>query len=55
MVVIARFYLRKKQTDVSDFAADPVNETTLYDDEALVAWSAIPLVLCSESKHIEYQ
>lgn len=53
MVVIARFYLRKRQTDLSEFAADPANEATLYDEETLVAWSAIPLVLCAESKCIE--
>ncbi|XP_056018546.1 uncharacterized protein LOC125668024 isoform X3 [Ostrea edulis] len=49
MVVIARFYLRKRQTDLSEFAADPANEATLYDEETLVAWSAIPLVLCAEN------
>ncbi|XP_062610172.1 uncharacterized protein LOC134271939 isoform X3 [Saccostrea cucullata] len=49
MVLIARFYLRKRQTDLSDFAADPTNEATLYDEETLAAWSAIPLVLCTEN------
>ncbi|XP_061197713.1 uncharacterized protein LOC133205832 isoform X2 [Saccostrea echinata] len=49
MVLIARFYLRKRQSDLSDFAADPTNEATLYDEETLAAWSAIPLVLCTEN------
>lgn len=50
MVLIARFYLRKRQSEPSGFEADQGNEATLYDKETLIAWTAIPLVLCTESK-----
>lgn len=50
MVLIARFYLRKRQSEPSGFEADQGNEATLYDEETLIAWTAIPLVLCTESK-----
>ena len=45
MVLVARFYLRKRQTDMDDFAPDQAQEATVYDEEALVAWTAVPLVL----------
>lgn len=50
MVVIARFYLKRRQKEVSDFETDQVNGT-LYDEETLVGWTAIPLVLCTESEY----
>ncbi|XP_052687547.1 uncharacterized protein LOC128166423 isoform X6 [Crassostrea angulata] len=49
MVLIARFYLRKRQSEPSGFEADQGNEATLYDEETLIAWTAIPLVLCTEN------
>nr|XP_022315189.1 uncharacterized protein LOC111119376 isoform X5 [Crassostrea virginica] len=51
MVVIARFYLKRRQKEVSDFETDQVNGT-LYDEETLVGWTAIPLVLCTENLSI---
>nr|XP_034314718.1 uncharacterized protein LOC105337942 isoform X5 [Crassostrea gigas] len=49
IVLIARFYLRKRQSEPSGFEADQGNEATLYDEETLIAWTAIPLVLCTEN------
>ncbi|KAJ8305994.1 hypothetical protein KUTeg_016539 [Tegillarca granosa] len=50
MVVIARFYLRKRQQDLLDdyVPGDQAQEATLYDEETLVAWAAIPLVLSND-------
>ena len=53
MVLIARFYLKKRQSDVDDFLQEPAAlEPTLYDEETLVAWATVPIVSCSESKRI---
>ncbi|KAK3090147.1 hypothetical protein FSP39_009490 [Pinctada imbricata] len=52
MVLIARFYLRKRQQDVDDFSADHTMEATVYDEETLVAWTAVPLVLATEALSI---
>lgn len=54
MVLIARFYLRKRQSEPSGFEADEGNEDTWNDEETLVAWTTIPLVLHTESKQEDY-
>lgn len=54
MVLIARFYLRKRQ-DVSVeevILQDQQQDVTLYDEETLVAWTAIPLVLSTEGNKL---
>ncbi|XP_033737089.1 uncharacterized protein LOC117325189 isoform X5 [Pecten maximus] len=50
MILMARFYLRKRQQDDSDdyLIQDNAQEATLYDNETLVAWGAIPIVLSSD-------
>lgn len=54
MVLIARFYLKKRtQDNLDDFMMPAVGasqEPSLYDEEACVAWAAIPLVHSTESK-----
>ncbi|XP_071116690.1 uncharacterized protein [Haliotis cracherodii] len=47
MILIARFYLRKKLGGyVDDLYLEPHSqEASLYDEEALIAWTAIPLVI----------
>ena len=54
MVLIARFYLKRRtQDNLDDFtmpAAGAAQEPSLYDDETCVAWAAIPLIHCTESK-----
>ena len=49
MVVIARFYLRRRPQDLTDeFVLPETIEPTLYDEETLVAWATVPLVLSSD-------
>ncbi|XP_076083618.1 uncharacterized protein LOC143054468 isoform X2 [Mytilus galloprovincialis] len=50
MILIARFYLRKRQDIVTDdiILHDQQNDATLYDEETLVAWTAVPLVMSTE-------
>ncbi|XP_052098307.1 uncharacterized protein LOC127733070 isoform X1 [Mytilus californianus] len=50
MVLIARFYLRKRQDIVTDdiILHDQQHDATLYDEETLVAWTAVPLVMSTE-------
>ena len=51
MLLIARFYLRKRverphlatMEDVAMATGD--NQTNMYDDETLVGWSVIPLLV----------
>lgn len=52
MVLIARFYLRKRQDTNYDESIihDHQQEATLYDEETLVAWTAVPLVMSNEGK-----
>uniref|UniRef100_A0A8W8LP49 Uncharacterized protein n=1 Tax=Magallana gigas TaxID=29159 RepID=A0A8W8LP49_MAGGI len=52
MVLIARFYLRKRQSEPSGFEADEGNEDTWNDEETLVAWTTIPLVLHTENLNV---
>lgn len=54
MILIARFYLRKRQDIVTDdiILHDQQHDATLYDEETLVAWTAVPLVMSTEGKHI---
>lgn len=49
MILIARFYLKKQsQEGFEDYFLEPLaQENTLYDEETMVAWSVIPLVLCA--------
>ncbi|XP_052774398.1 uncharacterized protein LOC128212988 isoform X3 [Mya arenaria] len=52
MVLIARFYLKKRQSDMMDEFMMPEQggqEPTLYDEETCVAWAALPLVNCDQS------
>ncbi|KAL3869337.1 hypothetical protein ACJMK2_042031 [Sinanodonta woodiana] len=51
MVLIARLYLKKQEQPQDDFMLPEsvVQDPTLYDDENLVAWAALPLVTCSDS------
>lgn len=54
MVLIARFYLRKRQ-DVSVeevILQDQQQDVTLYDEETLAAWTAIPLVMSTEGNKL---
>ncbi|XP_071144774.1 uncharacterized protein [Mytilus edulis] len=50
MILIARFYLRKRQDIVTDdiILHDQQHDATLYDEETLVAWTAVPLVMSTE-------
>ena len=54
MVLIARFYLRKRQDVAVEevILQDQQQDVTLYDEETLVAWTAIPLVLSTEGDKI---
>lgn len=49
MVLIARFYLKKRKEETTQdmFLEPTTQEATLYDEESLVAWTALPLVLCA--------
>ena len=51
MLLIARFYLKKRPQDtLQDMFMEPsAQEASLYDEESLVAWTAIPLVLCADN------
>ncbi|XP_076440309.1 uncharacterized protein LOC143279891 isoform X2 [Babylonia areolata] len=51
MLLVARFYLKKRPQDtLEDMFMEPsAQETSLYDEESLVAWSALPLVLCADN------
>ncbi|KAL4236724.1 Coiled-coil domain-containing protein 17 [Mactra antiquata] len=52
MVLIARFYLKKRDSDVLDDFVMPEQggqEPTLYDEETCVAWSFLPLVRCEDN------
>ena len=54
MVLIARFYLKKRNQDnIDDFIMPEAaaQEPSLYDDETCVAWAAIPLIQSTESKY----
>ena len=50
MVLIARFYLKHKADDVTnEIFTDHLDQPfTVYDEETLVAWTAVPLVLCTD-------
>lgn len=52
MVLIARLFLKKRESDFDDFVMpdQAAQEPSLYDDETCVAWAALPLVYCEESK-----
>ena len=53
MVLIARFYLKKRSQDnIDDFVMPEAaaQEPSLYDQETCVAWAAIPLVHSNESE-----
>ena len=54
MVLIARFYLRKRQdVNIDDVILhDHQQDVTLYEEETLVAWTAVPLVICTEGDFI---
>lgn len=49
MLVIARFYLKRQPTEEPDdlFLEPRAQEKSLYEEESLVAWAVIPLVLCA--------
>ncbi|XP_053395521.1 uncharacterized protein LOC128555844 isoform X2 [Mercenaria mercenaria] len=52
MVLIARLYLKKRQSDLIDDFIMPdqgAQEASLYDEETCVAWSFLPLVQCDEN------
>ena len=52
MVLIARFYLKKRNSDIMDDFVMPEQggqEPSLYDEETLVAWGTVHLVACDES------
>ena len=51
MLLIARFYLKKRPQDaLQDMFMEPsAQEASLYDEESLVAWTALPLVLCANN------
>lgn len=52
MVLIARLYLKKRESDMDDFMMPEqgAQEASLYDEETCVAWSYLPLVNCEESE-----
>ena len=52
MVLIARLFLKKRESDFDDFLMPQQGgqEASLYDDETCVAWAALPLVYCEDSK-----
>ncbi|XP_025108860.1 uncharacterized protein LOC112573069 isoform X2 [Pomacea canaliculata] len=49
MLVIARFYLKRQPSEEPDdlFLEPRAQEKSLYEEESLVAWAVIPLVLCA--------
>lgn len=51
MILIARFYLKKRPQDAIDdmFLEPQAQEASLYDEESLIAWTAMPLVLCADT------
>lgn len=52
MILIARLFLKKRESDVEDFLMPQqgTQEPTLYDEDTCVAWAALPLVYCENSK-----
>ncbi|XP_060559794.1 uncharacterized protein LOC132719870 isoform X5 [Ruditapes philippinarum] len=56
MVLIARLYLKKRQSDALDDFMMPdqgAQEASLYDEETCVAWSYLPLVNCEENLSVK--
>ena len=46
MIVIVRFYLRQRLSHITDeYEAPPAVDMKLHDDESLVAWAALPLMV----------